>query len=451
MFSSFSKKSIVLSTAVVLSLGLVGCGSGGGSSSGTQTSTTKIGVFADAPVEGLNYKTATQSGFTDAQGHFTYKDGETVEFKLGTLFLGKGKAGAFVTPYIISDNSTTATNIAMVLQNFDGNRSNTQVLNLSKLKDFNFTTDANTRDINISAAPSALQSKLAALLATASFQKYVDDVKHDLITDTKVKQNMDNYIHKYETEHLKVTIPTTPISGKYAEFSKRKKIVIDINKMTSVVYQSKNIFDTSGHYTNELSAYLPSSTSVTCKALGFTVQPTKKDHGGSAKIPYYEYQQDGKICDETNYKGTVLGGNSNLIVGYDKYTSYSNTSGSQPTTSGSQPLYTTITNNGNDITFKWKRTRKTLAYGIHTDLAVVNSNGRAYPIAHTNSDGEITINCKKKTQGFSCRASNVSYSEQMYIRDSVNIVERGYYGNTDYGEVKLATIIPNGSGSYIVK
>ena len=463
MFSSFSKKSIVLSTVVVLSLGLVGCGSSGSSSSGTTTSTAKTGIFADAPVEGLSYKTATQSGFTDAQGHFKYKDGETVEFKLGTLLLGKSKAGAFLTPYSISDNNTTvATNIAMVLQNFDGNRSNTQVLNLSKFKDVNFSAGVNTRNINIDAAPSALQSKLATLLATASFQKYVDDVKHNLIIDVKAKKNMDDYIHKYETEHSKVTTPITQVSGKYADFSKRKQIVIDTNEMTSVVFQSKNIFDTSGYYTNEISAYLPSNTSVTCKALGFTVQPTKKYAKGSAKIPYYEYQQNGKVCDETNYTGTVLAGNSNLIVGFDKYTyqpttngSQPTTNGSQPTTNGSQPLYTTITNNGNDITFQWKRTGKALAYGIHTDLVVVNSNGQAYPIAHTNSDEEITINCKKKNQDFTCHASNepsiASYNEQMYIKGSVNVVERGYYANTNYGQVELATIIPNGSGSYTVK
>jgi len=95
----------VLSTALVLSLELVGCGGGGGNSSGT-TIPTKIGVFADAPVEGLSYKTATQSGFTDTQGRFKYKDGETVEFKLGKLSLGKGKARAFVTSYTISDTTT---------------------------------------------------------------------------------------------------------------------------------------------------------------------------------------------------------------------------------------------------------------------------------------------------------------------------------------------------------
>ena len=144
MFTYFSKKSILLSTAVILSLGLAGCGSS--SDSDTPSSTpVKTGVFADAPVEGLHYTTATQDGYTDANGSFTYKDGETVEFKLGTLSLGKGKAGAFVTPYTIADNNTTATNIALVLQNLDANRSNTQTLNLSKLKDYNFTANPSSR------------------------------------------------------------------------------------------------------------------------------------------------------------------------------------------------------------------------------------------------------------------------------------------------------------------
>jgi len=325
MFSSFSKKSIVLSTVVVISLGLVGCGGGGSNSSGTTATATKTGVFADAPVEGLGYSTATQSGFTNAQGQFKYKAGETVTFKLGTLTLGKGKAGAFVTPYTISDNNTTATNIAMVLQNFDANRSNIQVLNLSKLKDFNFTAD----DINITTTPSALENKLATLLATGSFQNYVDSTDHTLITETEAKKNMDDYIYNYKTKYLKITIPTTQISGKYAEFSKKKEIDIEINEMASVVYQTKNIFDTSKYYTNEISSYLPSSSSVTCQNLGFTVKPIKKVAAGSAKIQYYEYQQDGKICDETNYAGTVLEGNSNFIVGYDKYTYQSNTSKNQ--------------------------------------------------------------------------------------------------------------------------
>ena len=72
------KKSYLVSAALAAVL-FSGCGGGSGSASSTGTST---GIFADAPVQGLGYKTATQSGFTDAQGQFKYKTGETVEFKL---------------------------------------------------------------------------------------------------------------------------------------------------------------------------------------------------------------------------------------------------------------------------------------------------------------------------------------------------------------------------------
>jgi len=203
MFSSFSKKNIVLSTAVVLSLGLIGCGSGGNGSSGTAIQPVKKGVFLDAPVEGLSYKTETQSGFTDANGSYKYKEGETVEFKLGTLVLGRGKAGEVVTPYTIADNNNTATNIALVLQNFDDNKTNKEHIDVSKLSDYNFTADPVTSDLNLTVPPSVLENKVSDCLATGSFQKHIDDRNHDLITENEAKKNMDDYIQKHKSEYLK--------------------------------------------------------------------------------------------------------------------------------------------------------------------------------------------------------------------------------------------------------
>jgi len=184
------RKNLSLLMLSALSIGFVGCG-GGGSSTFSEIQT---GTFVDAPVEGLSYKTATQSGFTDAQGHFKYKDGESIEFKLGTLVLGKGKADSFVTPYTISNNTTTAINIALLLQNFDSNRSNTQVLNVSKLKDYNFTDD----DFNLSATSTDIEDKLQILYADNNFEKYRDR-NNTLLTATEVKNNMDDYIQTLST------------------------------------------------------------------------------------------------------------------------------------------------------------------------------------------------------------------------------------------------------------
>jgi predicted acyl esterase len=46
------------------------------------------GVFYDSPTEGLRYETATGSGWTDAEGGFKYRAGETVTFSVGKLVLG---------------------------------------------------------------------------------------------------------------------------------------------------------------------------------------------------------------------------------------------------------------------------------------------------------------------------------------------------------------------------
>ena len=58
---------------VGLSIIFIACG--GGSST---TSSTSSGTFIDSKVIGLRYSTATQSGFTDINGAYKYKNGETI-------------------------------------------------------------------------------------------------------------------------------------------------------------------------------------------------------------------------------------------------------------------------------------------------------------------------------------------------------------------------------------
>ena len=89
-------KYLGLSLIAATALGFSGCGSSG--SSGSSSDTTQTGTFVDAPVQGLNYSTATQSGVTDSSGHFKYKSGETVTFKIGNLTLGSLNAKKTITP-----------------------------------------------------------------------------------------------------------------------------------------------------------------------------------------------------------------------------------------------------------------------------------------------------------------------------------------------------------------
>lgn len=176
----------------------VGCGSGSDRATTIDPTIVKTGVFIDAPVQGLRYKTATQSGFTDINGTFHFKQDETIEFKLGTLVLGKGVAHELMTPYAISDTNTSATNIALLLQNFDANRSNTQVLDLSKLKNYDFSSES----INLNESSNIIENKISSLLATASFSSKIDDSNNSLLLALDAKQNMDANIRHYTIEHF---------------------------------------------------------------------------------------------------------------------------------------------------------------------------------------------------------------------------------------------------------
>jgi hypothetical protein len=88
-------------------VGLSACG-GGGSSETTPTTpttptppttpTSATGKFVDAPVEGLKYVSGGQSGFTGANGEFTYEIGQSVTFSVGGVVVGQAPGASVITP-----------------------------------------------------------------------------------------------------------------------------------------------------------------------------------------------------------------------------------------------------------------------------------------------------------------------------------------------------------------
>lgn len=215
----------ILALSIVASTFFVGCGGGSDSSSNPPAEPTALtGTFIDAPVQGLSYKTPTQSGFTDASGHFKYEAGETIEFKLGNLLLGKGVAGALVTPYTISDNNNTATNIALLLQNFDNNRTD-NILNISALKDYNLS------NFNISDTNANLESRLTTLLATGEFQTLRGGTAFGLLDSGIVKNSMDSFLAnnsvKYDKKFTQAFLDHTVVYRTSSEYPQYKNKFID--------------------------------------------------------------------------------------------------------------------------------------------------------------------------------------------------------------------------------
>lgn len=120
----------VISTGCIISLSLMACG-GGSDSSTADTSqpaiqpspVTYTGTFIDSPVQGLNYKTETQSGVTNANGEFIYQLNEKVTFSIGDIEFLETPVASVITPLTIFStqdiNKTEVVNMLRLLQTLD--------------------------------------------------------------------------------------------------------------------------------------------------------------------------------------------------------------------------------------------------------------------------------------------------------------------------------------------
>ena len=127
-----------LSNAILGStlLFLYACGGGGGGG-GTPTD---VGVFVDAPVEGLTYESEGIKGTTDSFGKFLYINGKAITFSIDGVNLPTVQGASFLTPVDLagasSPDSPEAVSIARFLQTIDsdGNPDNGIRIDKSKLK-----------------------------------------------------------------------------------------------------------------------------------------------------------------------------------------------------------------------------------------------------------------------------------------------------------------------------
>lgn len=158
-----------LGLAMAFSAAVSACGGGGGGGGGT-TASTKTGTFSDSPVEGLSYVTGGVTAKTDAAGHFTYTEGQTVTFKVGDIVLGTVTPKALVTPITLVTGATneldpTVTNISKFLQTIDDDNNPANGIRLTtaihtgatgKTVNFAQTTTAYDADANVATVYSAI-------------------------------------------------------------------------------------------------------------------------------------------------------------------------------------------------------------------------------------------------------------------------------------------------------
>lgn len=135
MSRTLSRKLLLISTLVALPL-LVGSqcafffSSGGGSSDRDKkdredddTIIVASGNFGDPPAEGVEYKSGSLTGSTDANGKFQYEEGGAIRFFIGDISLGQAVAGkAVITAQDLAEegaSDTAAVNISRLLQSLD--------------------------------------------------------------------------------------------------------------------------------------------------------------------------------------------------------------------------------------------------------------------------------------------------------------------------------------------
>lgn len=138
---------IIRETAIVLLfitlLQLTGCPSPTGD---TGNNDAQTGVFVDAIVEGAWYSTPSYSGRTNAKGEFTYKEGETVTFSIGSIELGSVKAKAIITPLTLGGDEnlnnigSKSKGIARILQSLDSDTAAANIVISDKLESLSVTS-----------------------------------------------------------------------------------------------------------------------------------------------------------------------------------------------------------------------------------------------------------------------------------------------------------------------
>lgn len=163
---------------------LTACGGGGGSAGAPATTTStntapttpspqpaKMGVFLDAPVQGLTIKRVDgTSSTTGPYGQFAYNSGETLSFYLGTKKLGDVIAQSVVSPLSLfktaDKQDVRVINLLRLLQSLDTDGDLTNGITLSQNTLTSASAAVSSLDFTLSQAEFENSASVLALLST---------------------------------------------------------------------------------------------------------------------------------------------------------------------------------------------------------------------------------------------------------------------------------------------
>ena len=174
-------------TVLVTLLVFLGACGGGGGASNSGNAQTATGVFKDANVEGLSFRSGGQSGVTGPGGAFTYEVGQPVSFSVGGAAIGSATGQAVITPLDLVTSSRTNTarvqNIVRFLVMLDTDNNPANGIGISSA----VRSAAASWAVNFDAAD--LATELALIVAAAST---ADGTTHTLPTAAAAQSHLES-------------------------------------------------------------------------------------------------------------------------------------------------------------------------------------------------------------------------------------------------------------------
>lgn len=178
------RQAIGLVSSVLAAFVLTGCGGGSGGTVDPNTGLSTA-TFIDSPVEGLEFESATQkNGITDSKGNFIYKEGESISFHIGNLYLGTAKPkNGVITPLDLVGTTVDdpkVINILQVLQTLDSDNNASNGITIDTLHRETFKNQ-NRIDLSETDDDTAIQNtigqryRVSESEAKTHFEDHTDD------------------------------------------------------------------------------------------------------------------------------------------------------------------------------------------------------------------------------------------------------------------------------------
>ncbi|MGM0564122.1 MAG: cohesin domain-containing protein [Pseudomonadota bacterium] len=212
------RKNLLVTSVLMLVLSLASCSSD--DTSGSENTPTAVepatGQLVDAPVEGVSYKTETQSGVTNSEGKFQYLPDETVVFSIGDITFPAVKPDpskeGLITPLELAgtqdlDNKVVQ-NIIRLLQTLDSNANPDDGITIRP----NLIT---TASLNFNAEPAAFESEVKSAI-NVTLISYEDALAHFEAELERINYYGDNPGGE-PTSGENGDDPTTPVQGGVVE------------------------------------------------------------------------------------------------------------------------------------------------------------------------------------------------------------------------------------------